>query len=207
MARSYGILFAITIFRQDFSFMFLSMVTALLLIKSLHWSAQKRVEYIETTPTVLMLSHYLIQARQASVSLFFSFDDMLMEGQWERKVVYTFYLELSDLLHLSMYLCFFLVNFVNYGVPLHLIRELYETFRNFKLRIADYIRYRIITSNMNNRFPDATPEELNKLVIVIVLVIIIIIIIISCPQRLKGTRQQRLKGIRQQRLKESVNRG
>ncbi|KAL8244794.1 hypothetical protein R6Q59_011052 [Mikania micrantha] len=200
------ILFAITIFRQDFSVMFLAMVTALLLVKSLHWLAQKRVEYIETTPSVSMLAHvrivsfmgflllvdclflynsvkYLIQTRQASVSLFFSFEymilatttistfvkyvfyvsDMLMEGQWERKAVYTFYLELiRDLLHLSMYLCFFLVIFVNYGVPLHLIRELYETFRNFKLRISDYIRYRRITSNMNDRFPDATPEELNE---------------------------------------------
>lgn len=199
------ILFAITIFRQDFSVTFLAMVTALLLIKALHWLAQKRVEYIETTPSVPMLSHirivsflgflllldglflyssikYLIETRQASVSLFFSFEymilatttvstfvkyifyvsDMLMEGQWERKAVYTFYLELiRDLLHLSMYLCFFLVIFMNYGVPLHLIRELYETFRNFKIRVADYIRYRKITSNMNDRFPDATPEELN----------------------------------------------
>ncbi|KAI8540578.1 hypothetical protein RHMOL_Rhmol09G0274200 [Rhododendron molle] len=199
------ILFAITIFRQDFSVMFLAMVTALLLIKALHWLAQKRVEYIETTPSVPKLSHirivsfmgflflldsfflynsvkYLVQTRRASVSLFFAFEymilatttgstfvkyvfyvsDMLMEGQWERKAVYTFYLELiRDLLHLSMYLCFFLVIFVNYGVPLHLIRELYETFRNFKVRVADFIRYRKITSNMNDRFPDATPEELN----------------------------------------------
>ncbi|XP_044483235.1 ERAD-associated E3 ubiquitin-protein ligase HRD1B-like [Mangifera indica] len=199
------ILFAITIFRQDFSVSFLAMVTTLLLIKALHWLAQKRVEYIETTPTVPMLSHvrivsfmgflllldslflyssvkFLIQTQKASVSLFFSFEymilatttvsifvkyifyvsDMLMEGQWERKAVYTFYLELiRDLLHLSMYLCFFLVIFMNYGVPLHLIRELYETFRNFKIRVADYVRYRKITSNMNDRFPDATPEELN----------------------------------------------
>uniref|UniRef100_A0A2P2LH31 RING-type E3 ubiquitin transferase n=4 Tax=Rhizophora mucronata TaxID=61149 RepID=A0A2P2LH31_RHIMU len=199
-------LFAITIFRQDFSVTFLAMVTALLLIKALHWLAQKRVEYIETTPAVPMLSHvrivsflgflllldslflyssikYLLETRQASVSLFFSFEymilatttvstfvkyvfyvsDMLMEGQWERKAVYTFYLELiRDLLHLSMYLCFFLVIFMNYGVPLHLIRELYETFRNFRIRVADYIRYRKITSNMNDRFPDATPEELSS---------------------------------------------
>lgn len=199
------ILFAITIFRQDFSVSFLAMVTTLLLIKALHWLAQKRVEYIETTPTVPLLSHvrivsfmsflllvdslflyssakFLIQTRQASVSLFFSFEymilatttvsifvkyvfyvsDMLMEGQWERKAVYTFYLELiRDLLHLSMYLCFFLVIFMNYGVPLHLIRELYETFRNFRIRVADYVRYRKITSNMNDRFPDASPEELD----------------------------------------------
>ncbi|KAL4384147.1 hypothetical protein GQ457_15G028470 [Hibiscus cannabinus] len=198
------ILFAITIFRQDFDVTFLAMVTALLLIKALHWLAQKRVEYIETTPSVSTLSHvrivsflgflllldclflsssikFLIQTRQASVSLFFAFEymilattivstfikycfyvsDMLMEGQWEKKPVYTFYLELiRDLLHLSMYLCFFLVIFMNYGVPLHLIRELYETFRNFKIRVADYMRYRKIASNMNDRFPDATPEEL-----------------------------------------------
>lgn len=91
------ILFAITIFRQDFSVTFLAMVTALLLIKSLHWLAQKRVEYIETTPTVPKLSHvrivsfmvflllidsvflydsvdHLIETRQASVALFFSFE-------------------------------------------------------------------------------------------------------------------------------------
>ncbi|CAJ1926580.1 unnamed protein product [Sphenostylis stenocarpa] len=199
------ILFAITIFRQDFSVTFLAMVTTLLLIKALHWLGQKRVEYIETTPSVPMLSHvrivsfmgflllldsiflysslkHLIETWQASVSLFFCFEymilatttvsifvkyifyvsDMLMDGQWEKKPVFTFYLELiRDLLHLSMYMCFFLVIFVNYGIPLHLIRELYETFRNFKVRVADYIRYRKITSNMNDRFPDATPEELN----------------------------------------------
>ncbi|KAF5198518.1 Erad-associated e3 ubiquitin-protein ligase hrd1a [Thalictrum thalictroides] len=199
------ILFTITIFRQEFSVSFLGMVAVLLLIKSLHWLAQKRIEFIETTPSVPTLSHirivsfmgfllavdtlllytclkYLIQNWVPSVNLFFAFEymilatttistfvkyvfyvkDMLMEGQWEKKAVYTFYLELiRDLLHLSMYLCFFLVIFMNYGLPLYLIRELYETFRNFKVRVADYIRYRKITSNMNDRFPDATPEELD----------------------------------------------
>ncbi|KAK6157864.1 hypothetical protein DH2020_012112 [Rehmannia glutinosa] len=198
------ILFAITIFRQDFSVTFLAMVTALLLIKSLHWLAQKRVEYIETTPTVSKLSHIriisfmvflllvdgiflynsikcLVETRQASISLFFCFEymilamttvstfvkyifhisDTLMEGQWEKKSVYTFYMELiRDLIHLALCMCFFLVIFLNYGVPLHLIRELFETFRNFRVRVTDYIRYRKITSNMNERFPDATPEEL-----------------------------------------------
>ncbi|KAL6127430.1 hypothetical protein ACLB2K_070795 [Fragaria x ananassa] len=198
------ILFAITIFRQDFSVSFLAFVTALLLIKALHWLAQKRVEYIETTPSVSTLSHVrivsflgflfvvdslflysavrtIIATQKPSVCLFFTFEymilatttlstfvkyifyvfDMIMEGQWEKKHVYTFYLELiRDLLHLSMYLCFFIVIFMYYGLPVHLIRELYETFRNFKIRVADYVRYRKITSNMNDRFPDATPEEL-----------------------------------------------
>ncbi|XP_074560731.1 ERAD-associated E3 ubiquitin-protein ligase HRD1-like [Curcuma longa] len=199
------ILFAITIFRQDFSVTFLAMVTALLLIKALHWLAQKRIEYIETTPSVSMLSHArivsfmffllivdclflhsslrsLMQTRQASVALFFTFEytilatttvstfvkyvfyvsDTLMEGQWERKAVYTFYLELvQDLLHLSLYIVFFLVIFVSYGIPLHLLHKLYETFHSFTKRVTDYVRYRKITSNMNERFPDATQEELN----------------------------------------------
>jgi len=51
------ILFAITIFRQDFYVTALAMVTALLLIKALHWLAQKRVKYIETTPSVSLMSH------------------------------------------------------------------------------------------------------------------------------------------------------
>ncbi|KAE8676433.1 ERAD-associated E3 ubiquitin-protein ligase HRD1B [Hibiscus syriacus] len=122
------ILFAITIFRQDFSVPFLAMATALLLIKALHWLSLRRVEYIETTPSVPMLSHVRI-------------------------VSFPGFLLLLDCLFLSS-------SIKNYGVPLHLIRELYETFRNFKIRVADYMRYRKIASNMNDRFPDATPEEL-----------------------------------------------
>jgi E3 ubiquitin-protein ligase synoviolin len=68
-----------------------------LLVKALHWLAQKRVEYIETTPSVPMLSHIrivsfmafllivdclflsnslrsLIEKREASVAIFFSFE-------------------------------------------------------------------------------------------------------------------------------------
>lgn len=199
------ILFAITIFRQDFSVTTLAMVTTLLMIKSLHWLAQKRVDHIETSPSVSLLSHIRIasflvfllvldfvflhrplksflRTRKASVALFFLFEytilasttistlvkyifyvtDMIMEGQWEKKAAFTFYLELiRDLFNLSLYILFFFVIFAHYGLPLHLIRELYETFRSFRIRIADYIRYRKVTSNVDERFPNATPEELN----------------------------------------------
>lgn len=49
-----------------------------------------------------------------------------------------------------------------YGLPLHLVRDLYDTFRTFKQRVADFMRYRRLTSNMNDRFVDATPEELSR---------------------------------------------
>ncbi|KAL6344152.1 hypothetical protein AAG906_031866 [Vitis piasezkii] len=156
---------------QTFQLLFFAMVTSLCcLIRIISFMG-----FLLILDSLFLYSslNYLIQTRQASVSIFFSFDDMLMEGQWEKKADYTFYLELiRDLLYLFMYLCFFLVIFIvsnsftpvfywNYGLTLHLIRELYETFRNFKVHVADYIRYRKITSNMNDRFPDATPEELN----------------------------------------------
>ncbi|RVX01669.1 ERAD-associated E3 ubiquitin-protein ligase HRD1B [Vitis vinifera] len=146
------ILFAITIFRQDFSVTFLAMVTALLLIKALHWLAQKRVEYIETTPSVPMLSH---------IRILYGLDLDLLRSENKFKQVKTDSMWQGKLI--AFHSCAFHCLGVdwNYGVPLHLIRELYETFRNFRVRIADYIRYRKMTSNMNDRFPDATPEELD----------------------------------------------
>jgi E3 ubiquitin-protein ligase synoviolin len=46
----------------------------------------------------------------------------MMEGGWESKSTYTFYLELiTDVLHLFVYVIFFVIVFTNYGLPLHLV--------------------------------------------------------------------------------------
>ena len=48
--------------------------------------------------------------------------DTYMEGRWEQKGIYVFYLQLlTDLLHLFVYLVFFTITFANYGLPLHLV--------------------------------------------------------------------------------------
>lgn len=45
-----------------------------------------------------------------------------MEGGWEGKSTYVFYLELiTDVLHLFVYVIFFIIVFTNYGLPLHLV--------------------------------------------------------------------------------------
>jgi hypothetical protein len=42
--------------------------------------------------------------------------------------VYVFYLQLlTDMLHLCVYLVFFVIVFTNYGLPLHLVRVLTDT--------------------------------------------------------------------------------
>ena len=79
--------------------------------------------------------------------------DLRLEGRWESKSTYVFYLELvTDLLHLFVYCVFFLLVFTNYGLPLHLIRELYSTFRNFRNRIVDFLRFRQVSQCLFGRW-------------------------------------------------------
>ena len=42
------------------------------------------------------------------------------------------------------------------------VRDLYWTFRNFRNRVADFLRYRRVTANMDERFPDATGDDLAR---------------------------------------------
>jgi len=119
-------------------------------------------------PSVLLLFafEYVIQASLV-VSTFLKYGfigvDMMLEGRWESKGVYVFYLELiTDMLHLFVYLIFFIIVFTYYGLPLHLVRDLYWTFRNFRQRVSDFLRYRRVTANMNERFPDASAEDLAR---------------------------------------------
>ena len=97
---------------------------------------------------------------------------------WEDKSMYIFYVELatgqstlyiyaicilmlSDFLKLVTYLTFFLLVLTFYGLPLNIVRDVYMTARSFINRCRDLIRYRTATRNMDERYPNATEEELN----------------------------------------------
>jgi len=60
MARGYGDFVCNYYFPRRVLYHFFGNGDGLLLIKALHWLAQKRVEYIKTTPTVSRLSHFRI---------------------------------------------------------------------------------------------------------------------------------------------------
>jgi len=63
--------------------------------------------------------------------------DMAVDGRWESKGLYVFYLELvTDLLHIFVYLVFFLIIMKYYGFPLHLVRHIYEGLINETSRHA-----------------------------------------------------------------------
>ena len=49
-----------------------------------------------------------------------------------------------------------------YGMPIHIIRDVALTIRSFYKRINDFVRYRQATKDMNDRYPDATAEEIGR---------------------------------------------
>ncbi|KAF9201066.1 E3 ubiquitin-protein ligase hrd1 [Haplosporangium sp. Z 27] len=90
--------------------------------------------------------------------------DMRSEEPWENKSMLLFYLDLvADFVKLVTYLFFFTVILVCYGLPLHIIRDVYMTMRSFLQKCKDLIQYRKATRNMNERYPDASPAELTAL--------------------------------------------
>ncbi|KNE55162.1 hypothetical protein AMAG_01083 [Allomyces macrogynus ATCC 38327] len=86
------------------------------------------------------------------------------DHQWEAKSVWVFYLDLvHDFFKLVNYLTFLGVVLTTYGLPLHILRDLYLTLRSFLLKVRDLVRYRRATRNMDARYPSATAEDLARL--------------------------------------------
>lgn len=79
---------------------------------------------------------------------------------WEEKGRWIFYLDLlTDFVKLLVYLIFFAILLTFYGLPIHILRDVVVTIRSFARRIIDFLRYRNATRDMNERYPDATAEE------------------------------------------------
>ncbi len=77
----------------------------------------------------LLFSFEYVILASAIISTFLKYTlsmvDAWLEGRWEHKGVYVFYLELlTDMLHLFVYLVFFVIVFTNFGLPVHLVRRL-----------------------------------------------------------------------------------
>jgi E3 ubiquitin-protein ligase synoviolin len=89
-------------------------------------------------------------------------DDTDVPG-WEEKGRWVFYLDLTtDFIKSVVYLGFFMILMAFYGIPIHIMRDLFMTIRSFIKRINDFVQYRNATRDMNARYPDATAEELGR---------------------------------------------
>ena len=67
-----------------------------------------------------------------------------------------------DFFKLVLYLTFFCVLCMFYGMPIHIIRDVALTIRSFYKRIRDFVQYKHATKDMNARYPDATAEEISR---------------------------------------------
>lgn len=82
---------------------------------------------------------------------------------WEEKGRWVFYLDLvTDFFKLIVYLTFFTILFTFYGLPIHILRDVILTIRSFGRRIMDFVRYRNAIRDMNERYHDATAEEVSN---------------------------------------------
>ncbi|KAG1429370.1 hypothetical protein G6F59_002897 [Rhizopus arrhizus] len=89
--------------------------------------------------------------------------DMRSEQTWEGKSMFVFYLDLiTDFFKLITYSLFFVYICLNYQLPLHIIRDVYVTFRSFIQKCTDLYRYRRATRNMNEQYPDATADDFSR---------------------------------------------
>ncbi|KAJ3713406.1 hypothetical protein C8R42DRAFT_727296 [Lentinula raphanica] len=209
-------LLAFTIFRDEFDIPFAIMFGFLLFVKSFHWLANDRIEWMDQRPypgppllfhvrmtvlfailwstdlvmfliaventlahgvggMVLFASEYGILMATVTNSFskyLLSTYDFRRAGQrggetappWEAKSMWVFYIELAtDFLKLTTYLVFFTIIITFYGLPLNIVRDVYITARSFITRLRALHRYQTATRNMDQRYPNATEEELTAM--------------------------------------------
>ncbi|KAG4028272.1 hypothetical protein MFRU_023g01070 [Monilinia fructicola] len=82
---------------------------------------------------------------------------------WEAKGQWVLTLDLiTDFMKLSIYSSFFFILFTFYGLPIHIMRDLFVTARSFIKRLTAFLRYRRATHDMNSRYEDATVEDIQR---------------------------------------------
>ena len=57
------------------------------------------------------------------------------------------------------YICLFGLVFYYYGIPIHILRDVYMAFISCQRKVMSFVKYMQLTRNLDSRFQDATPEE------------------------------------------------
>lgn len=102
-------------------------------------------------------------ARQEELPEEEDIDEMDIEVPgWESKGHWILSLDLmTDFVKLVIYSVFFAILMMFYGLPIHIMRDLFMTARSFVKRLGALMRYRKALQDMN-KYPDATQEDLDR---------------------------------------------
>ncbi|KAI8338654.1 hypothetical protein BC941DRAFT_512777 [Chlamydoabsidia padenii] len=89
--------------------------------------------------------------------------DLRSQEPWEGKSMHVFFVDLfTDFFKLLTYVIFFVIICFYYQLPLHIVRDVYVTFRSFIQKCRDLYRYRRATRNMDQLYPDASLDDLSQ---------------------------------------------
>lgn len=82
---------------------------------------------------------------------------------WETKGHWVLTLDLiTDFFKLGIYVTFFIILLMFYGLPIHIMRDLFLTARSFTKRLTAFMKYRRATRDMNALYEDATVEDIQR---------------------------------------------
>ena len=95
--------------------------------------------------------------------LLYAIEQRRYDGTWPPKAQYAFFVDfIAEVLRFAAYVVFFSIVFAYYGVPLHIVRELWASYVQLRQRLQAFKKYRALTANMDERFPPATDEEIRE---------------------------------------------
>merc|ERR1712176_50192 len=136
--------------------------------------------FVDVTASVI-LSYLLYQQNGFSVIVLFAFEftilacsvftqickfiillvDRAYDGRWSYKPTAMFILGfLHDLTHLGLYSVFVWILTMNWGFPLHLLRELFMAFHTLRNRIIHFYNYQRIIKVLDTQFNTITRQQL-----------------------------------------------
>merc|ERR1711903_377799 len=86
--------------------------------------------------------------------LLYAIEHRRYDGTWPQKAQYAFFVDfIAEVLRFAAYVVFFSIVFAYYGVPLHIVRELWASYVQLRQRLQAFKKYRALTANMDERFP------------------------------------------------------
>lgn len=91
--------------------------------------------------------------------------DLRLENGWPAKSAYLFYVDLiGDVANMTLFLIFMMACvFQNPSrLPVYMMADVLQVARQLTMRLKAFKKYRAITANMDQKFPNATAEELEK---------------------------------------------
>ncbi len=89
--------------------------------------------------------------------------DAQMENSFSSRGFYVLITDLfSEVVKVITYIAFFALVCMHYGLPFHLIREVYGAYFSFQNKLMSFLKYLQLVRNLDGRFPDASQLELDN---------------------------------------------